>query len=215
MILRRRVTVALWSSRESPKWTYDRRHDPVTHHGSGTGTRCARCAGQGPTGRGSHHRAEQFACSSSEIGKTIGRTQPLRVFLCHSSSDKPQVRDLYRRLLEDNTDPWLDEEKLLVGQDWDLEIRKAVKDSHIVVVCLSASVSRPGYLQKEIGYALDVADEQPEGSIFIIPLKLTECDVPSRLSRWHWINFWSDGAYDKLIRSIRERERALGLSREL
>lgn len=148
----------------------------------------------------------------SEIEKMIGVVQPLRVFLCHSSRDKLQVRDLYRRLRNDHTEPWLDEENLLAGQDWDFEIRKAVKASHIVVVCLSPSVTRAGYLQKEVGYALDAADEQPEGSIFIIPVKLTECEVPSRLSRWQWIELWRDGAYESLVRSIRARERALGFS---
>jgi len=52
----------------------------------------------------------------------------LKVFLCHASQDKPIVRELYRRLnAEGWIDPWLDEEKLLPGQDWDLEIEKAEK----------------------------------------------------------------------------------------
>jgi len=34
----------------------------------------------------------------------------LRVFLCHSSQDKPIVRELYQRLLAEGwIDPWLDE----------------------------------------------------------------------------------------------------------
>lgn len=49
----------------------------------------------------------------------------LRVFLCHSSNDKPAVRELYGRLKGEGwIDPWLDEEKLYPGQDWDLEIEK-------------------------------------------------------------------------------------------
>jgi len=39
----------------------------------------------------------------------------LRVFLCHSSQDKPIVRELYQRLLAKGwIDSWLDEEKLSV-----------------------------------------------------------------------------------------------------
>jgi hypothetical protein len=38
----------------------------------------------------------------------------LRVFLCHSSQDKPIVREPYQRLnAEDWLGPWLDEEKLV------------------------------------------------------------------------------------------------------
>jgi hypothetical protein len=97
----------------------------------------------------------------------------LRAFLCHSSGDKPAVRGLYRSLRTFGIHPWLDEENLLPGQAWELEIPKAVRSSDIVIVCLSrGSVSKAGYVQKEIKFALDVADEQPEGAIFIIPLRL-------------------------------------------
>lgn len=49
----------------------------------------------------------------------------LRVFLCHASQDKPIVRELYERLLaEDWIDPWLDEEKVIPGQDWNMKIKK-------------------------------------------------------------------------------------------
>ncbi len=51
----------------------------------------------------------------------------LRVFLCHASQDKPVVRELYQRLLTAGwIDPWLDEEKLLPGQDWYRKSAKAV-----------------------------------------------------------------------------------------
>jgi hypothetical protein len=45
----------------------------------------------------------------------------LRVFLCHSSGDKPAVLNLYQRLSNGGFDPWLDKKKLLPGQDWRLE----------------------------------------------------------------------------------------------
>src|SRR5438552_15067049 len=108
----------------------------------------------------------------------------LRIFLCHSSGDKPAVRDLYARLRDDGFGSWFDEQSLRPGQDWDYEIRKAVSASDIVIVCLSrTSITKAGYLQKELGLALDVASQQPEGSIFIIPVKLEECDAPERLKK--------------------------------
>jgi hypothetical protein len=57
--------------------------------------------------------------------------RPLRVFLCHSSNDKPAVRELYDRLLAEGwIDPWLDEEKLLPDMDWDMEIEKTVEATY-------------------------------------------------------------------------------------
>jgi hypothetical protein len=136
--------------------------------------------------------------------------RPLHVFLCHSSADKPAVRNLYRRLRKDGIDAWLDEEKLLPGQDWQLAIPKAVRDSDIVIVCLSrGSINRAGYIQKEIKFALDEADKQPEGAIFIVPLKLEQCDVPDRLSRWQWVNLFEKSGYERLMRTLRFRAESL------
>jgi hypothetical protein len=53
--------------------------------------------------------------------------RPLKVFLCHAHADRDAVRGLYIRLTKDGVDAWLDKEKLLPGQDWELEIRKAVR----------------------------------------------------------------------------------------
>jgi hypothetical protein len=60
-------------------------------------------------------------------------------------------------------------------------------------------------VQKEIKFALDVADEQPEGAIFIIPVKLEECDVPDRLSHWHWVSLDAIKGYEKLVAALNHR----------
>ena len=131
----------------------------------------------------------------------------LRVFLCHSRHDKPRVRELYTALKQQTgIHPWLDEENLLPGQDWEVEIIKAVRSSHCVIVCLTHhATSNAGYLHKEISFALDVADRQPEGQIFLIPIKIEECDVPERLSRFHWVELYKPGGYELLLKALRAR----------
>lgn len=134
----------------------------------------------------------------------------LRVFLCHSSSDKTFVRELHSRLCSKNIDPWLDEVKLLPGQDWDYEIQKAVRAADAVVVCLSrSSITKAGYVQKEIRIALDAADMQPENTIFIIPIRLDDCDVPERLRKWQWVNYFEENGYEKLVAALRVRATTL------
>lgn len=130
----------------------------------------------------------------------------LRIFLCHSIGDKQAVRDLYRRLRGDGFDPWLDEENLLPGQDWREEISRAVEAAEVVLVCLSrGSISKRGFVQWEIKYALDVADQQPEDTIYLIPLKLEECDIPQRLGRWHWVSLYEAKGYERLLSALRRR----------
>ena len=73
----------------------------------------------------------------------------LKVFLCHASQDKPAVYRLYQRLTKDGVAAWLDKGRLLPGQDWELEIRKAVREADVVVVChskLLSGVSKKIYL---------------------------------------------------------------------
>ena len=139
--------------------------------------------------------------------------RPIRVFLCHASQDKPAVRELYQRLKREGwIDPWLDEEKILPGQDWDLEIRKAIRDADVILVVLShKSITKEGYVQKEIKRALDIADEKPEGTIYIIPVRLEECDPPERLQRWHWVDLFDTNGYNRLLVSLQKRANTLNL----
>lgn len=133
----------------------------------------------------------------------------LQVFLCHSSKDKPTVRKLFHQIRLAGMTPWLDEINLLPGQDWEAEIKKAVRDSDIVIVFLSQeSVSKKGFVQKEIRFALDVADEQPDGTIYIIPARLEPCDVPERLHRWHWVDLFEDSGVEKLFAALHKRAKS-------
>jgi len=165
--------------------------------------------------RGQTRRILNESVSSPSLARAsnIIFSRPLRVFLCHSSSDKSQVRELFSQLKSTNAvDPWLDEEKLLPGQKWQAEIPKAVRNSDIILVCLSKnSIDKVGYIQKEIKVALDVADEQPEDSIFIIPARLEECIVPERLQQWQWVDLFEQKGMERLFKSFQEQGKRLGI----
>jgi formylglycine-generating enzyme required for sulfatase activity len=103
----------------------------------------------------------------------------------------------------------LDEEDLLPGQKWQREIPKAVRASDVVIVCLSqAALNKAGYVQEEIKFALDIADQQPEEAIFLIPVRLEACDVPERLQGLHWVNLYDERGYGRLIRALQEKAKA-------
>ena len=125
------------------------------------------------------------------------------VFLCHASDDKSTVRAMHEKLRVHGIDTWLDEINLLPGQDWDLEIRRAVKQSRAVIVFLSeTSVSKSGYLQKEIKFVLDVAAEQPEGKIFVIPARLQDCVVPDSFHRLQYVDLFKPSGFEKLLEAL-------------
>lgn len=161
---------------------------------------------------------EDVARLAVDLAEEVGSMPPilpkgreLRVFLCHAHDDAVDVRRLYDHLIKDGIDAWLDQENLLPGQDWKQEISKAVKQSDVVIVCLSSnSISKEGFVQKEIIYALDTADEKPEGTIFIIPARLGACNVPMRLNRWQWVDLFQSDGYDKLMRALKVRAQQIG-----
>jgi hypothetical protein len=128
----------------------------------------------------------------------------LLVFLSHASEDKVKVRNLCKRLREDGFDPWLDEERLLPGQDWNLEIEKALRASDAILLCFSSlSVAKEGYIQREYKSAMRYLEEKPEGTIYTIPVRLDDCKLPNFIREIQWVDYPSD--YDRLLMSLQVR----------
>lgn len=165
---------------------------------------------KGPTAidRGDDRHSELYlrlefvdtATARPDVQKSARR---IRVFLCHASDDKAIVRGLSRDLVSAGFDVWVDEDKLLPGHDWELEIQRAIRESDAVLACLSQrSVTKSGFVQRELRLALNMADEKPEGRIFLIPVKIEPCEVPDRLQRWQWVALYEDGAKDRLMQAL-------------
>lgn len=138
-------------------------------------------------------------------------TEKLKVFLCHASENKPIVKDLNDDLVAAGYQPWLDSDVLLPGMDWDLEIKKGLKASDAVIVCLSSiSVNKEGYIQKELKFAQDHQDEKPRGTIFLIPLRLDKCETPYDLQDIQWGDYTASDGLEKLIKALNIRAGQLG-----
>ncbi len=143
--------------------------------------------------------------------------RPLRVFLCHSSNDKPAVRELYQKLRAESwIQPWLDEEELYPGQDWNMEIEKAVEAADAIIVCLTkGSITKEGYVQRELRIVLDFADYKPEGTLYLMPVRLEECEPPRRLRAWQYADYFEgqrERGLRRLLVSLKRRAESLGLN---
>ncbi len=139
-----------------------------------------------------------------------------RIFLAHAHEDKAQVRRLYHDLKARGLDPWLDEDDLLPGQIWRDEIPDMIRDADIFLASLSSrSLSKRGYVQNELRTALDAFGERPPGTIYLIPVRLDDCQIPDlqipdrglSLRDIHWLDLDRDDGFDRLIEAI---EIALG-----
>ena len=126
-------------------------------------------------------------------------------FLSHGSENKVEVTALYEALGARGIEPWLDKKNLRAGQDWMREIREVMRDSTVVVICLSrAALARRGVFQQEIKIALEEAERQPLGAAYIIPVRLEDCDVPGELKRWHMVNLKDSDGLEQLVRAIHD-----------
>lgn len=125
-----------------------------------------------------------------------------KVFISYSHADDKPARRLYSDLQKSGLLPWLDSESLLPGQNWKIEITKAMKNSHFFVALLSSqSVTKKGYVQKELKIALDILEEFPVGSIYIIPARLDTCEPSDeRLQEIHRVDLFLD--WDRGIEQI-------------
>lgn len=132
----------------------------------------------------------------------------LRVFLCYSSEDKFIIERFYRRLITKSwIDLWLDEDRIFPGMSRDVEIERAVETADAVIACLSHnSVTKEGHAQRELKLVLDAASEKPEGAVFVIPLRLDECQVPRGMRHLQLIDFSlpedREQAYNRLLRGL-------------
>ncbi|MEO1255002.1 MAG: GUN4 domain-containing protein [Bacteroidota bacterium] len=135
----------------------------------------------------------------------------IRIFLAHASEDKAAVIELYNHFKENGFQPWLDKVDLLPGQNWQAEISKAIKNSHVFIACLSQnSVQKRGYIQREFRMALNAMADQPPGQIYLIPVRLDDCQIPKlrqeeygiSLRDYQWVDLFEPSGYEHLLRGI-------------
>jgi hypothetical protein len=108
----------------------------------------------------------------------------IRVFLSYAKEDRATVKKLYDELQKAGFEPWMDVAKLMPGQDWPRVIQQAIDVTDFILVNFShRSVGKRGHFQCELRHALEAADRMPLGEIFLVPVRLSECDVPNEIAR--------------------------------
>ncbi len=135
-----------------------------------------------------------------------------RIFLAYATENKDQVRELYRRLTDGGFDAWFDDVDLIAGQEWKIEIPKAIASSRIFLACISKeSGTKIGYVHRELRMALSNYAERPPDSIFLIPVRLDDCEIPDlrlpdlglNLVDIHWVDLFEAGGFEKLVSAIK------------
>jgi hypothetical protein len=128
-----------------------------------------------------------------------------QIFLSYAREDREKVEQLYQDLRDAGFKPWMDTKEILPGETWENSIQKAIEHSDFVLVCLSInSITKRGFLQKEINLALDIWQEKLEDDIYLIPVRLKDCEVPRRLRDFQWVNLFENDGWTRLVKAIQE-----------
>mgnify|MGYP000271156595 CR=1 FL=1 len=103
----------------------------------------------------------------------------MKVFISHSSKDKPFVRKLKKDLELNYIDSWLDEDELLPGDSLMNKLSTALKDSTHFMIVLSPNSVESDWVNYELDNALKYVEEETLSKI--IPVHYRECNIPETL----------------------------------
>lgn len=126
-----------------------------------------------------------------------------KVFISYAREDFEYAKDIYEHLELNNFKPWMDKKKLLVGQKWEIQIMNELRLSDFIIILLSkTSVAKRGFVQREFKYALKYAEEKLNTDIYILPIKIDDCDVPEELAVFNWTEFENYDTNRSIIESL-------------
>src|SRR5512133_3771163 len=133
---------------------------------------------------------------------------PEMFFISYASEDRSHVKPVWKRLQADFPDVkfWLDEQELLPGLNWDLEIQKAKDNAAGMILFLSStSVNKEGYIQREFKWAMRRMEELPEGHSFLFPVRLEQCEIPYQMKQWQACDLFDAEGYPRLKMALLAR----------
>jgi TIR domain len=126
-----------------------------------------------------------------------------KIFISYAREDRVKARKLYGALAAAGFTPWLDEEDILPGQDWEHAINQAMKESDFVILCLShTSVAKQGYVQTEMKNALALLGQYSQDTVYLIPARLDECAMPKSLERRQSADLFTPNGLKKVIKAL-------------
>src|SRR5215469_16266051 len=149
---------------------------------------------------------------------------PFHVFLSHSSTDKPAVEALARRLAKEGIDPWLDKWHLIPGDPWQAAIEAALAESATCAVFVGPSGFGP-WQNEEMRAAIDRRVRDSGRHFRVIPVLLPGAEraerssLPTFLVATTWVEFRDSlndqDAFHRLVCGIRGVEPGAGLGQAI
>ncbi len=104
---------------------------------------------------------------------------PKHIFLSYCREDEASVAELRQNLIAAGENLWSVGD-ILPGQDWKLEIRRALEKAYAIIICFSENTEkryRSGIFP-ELRNAIEIQRSQLPSHIFMIPVRFSNCSIP-------------------------------------
>lgn len=139
------------------------------------------------------------------------------VFISYTSGDRDRVEPIADALMASGIDAWMDVKRLKAGQNWDFEIRRALDKAEVIVVFISEkSVTKRGYVQREIRLALEKAEEKLVNDIYLIPVLLDEnVTIPDLIKDLQFVRYRDEAFQEKLLDAVKHQMQRIGHATEV
>lgn len=137
----------------------------------------------------------------------------LKIFIAYTSPDRIAVSDFYTTLKNHEFEPWLDNENLYPGNEWEKEVKLAIEKCDIFMPCFtSKSSNRNGYFNEELKIAQNVAHQRGINE-FIMPIKLEDCEIPIAYGKYHVVGIHKADGLKKVINALKAAQKRLNFSK--
>jgi TIR domain len=111
------------------------------------------------------------------------------VFLCHNSEDKPAVREISKKLADQNIKAWLDEKEIRPGTSWQTALGQQIKSIRSAAVFVGESGLGP-WQDQEIQALLSQFVKRGCPVIpVVLPSAKSTPELPWTLGNLHWVDF--------------------------
>jgi hypothetical protein len=109
------------------------------------------------------------------------------VFLSYSRSDAQIVDKIADDLQKEGFDLWFDRQNLVTGENWQVQIEKAITESSFIIVFISKNSLQSKWVQTEYRAAFE--HQRRAGGTRLIPVLLEKAELPVFLSMIYYVDF--------------------------
>ena len=117
------------------------------------------------------------------------KEQIFDVFLCHNSEDKPVVREISRKLAQENIKAWLDEDEIRPGTSWQIELGRQIESIKSAAIFVGASGVGPWQNQEIQNLMSQFVKRECPVIPVVLPSAKTTPDLPWTLENLNYVDF--------------------------